>query len=127
MTNWTTTRSDAFVYSPPTLKDWRRWGYQLGDRLELWQSRKKHSRRAYHRCGLRLTVADAVFGVGPTDAEVRFVVVCNGCGLIWDTGINADPDEGDSRMGVVADQVAIEAAISRQENNDENKTQRIAI
>lgn len=120
MTNWTTTPSDHFVYSPPTVRDWQRWGFQLGGSLVLWSSRRKFSRRAYHCCGRRLTVADAVFGVG-VGAEIRFVVVCYHCGRAWDTGLSAAPEEGDSRMALIADEVAIEAAVNLNRSMEHEK------
>lgn len=105
----TTTPSDAYVYSPPTVKDWQRRGFTLGTDLRLWQGARKYNRRKYHRCGCRLVVADAVFGIGP-GAEIRFVIVCYRCGVFYDTGIAAWSSDSADHPQSIADLPAIEAA-----------------
>ncbi len=105
----TTTPSDAYVYSPPTVKDWQRRGFTLGTTLRLWSGKRKHNKRLYHRCGCRLVVADAVFGIGPA-AEIRFVVCCYRCGVIYDTGISAVSNDSEDHPQSIADLRAIKAA-----------------
>jgi hypothetical protein len=109
MSHITTVASDHYVYSPPTIKDWQRRGFSLGTELHIWQGKGRRKKARYHRCGCRLVVADAVFGIGP-GAALRFVVCCYRCGVIFDTGISAVSSDADDHPQSIADLRAITAA-----------------
>lgn len=104
-----------FDYAPPTVKDWLRFGYTFGGELVTWPGKPKH-----HRCGGRLEVTDAVFGIGQA-AEIRFVVACYCCQRVWDTGIVNRGEIDKVAANNIADKIAIRAATALNQGIDDDQ------